>query len=410
MQEETVFSPAEILLPKQGVSPNWCVIACDQYTSQPDYWQRVADQVGEDPSTLQLIYPEVWLEQPDKPQRIRRIHRRMRELVLEGFFQSFAESYFYLERQLPSGKVRRGLIGKIDLEAYDYRPDSRCLVRPTEGTVESRLPPRMEIRQGALLELPHVMLLVDDPACRLLEPLGEAVQGMRPVYEVSLMENGGRVRGWQVDLSGRKAIEKALGQLYEEGKGLLFAVGDGNHSLATAKACFEKLKSQLPKEQWERHPARYALVEVCNIHDPSLEFEPIHRVAFQVDPKGLLKRLEEALQKPEGQEGIPITWVTETGEGTICLPAADLPQAIAWLQAFLDRELEDCGGQVDYIHGEAVVRQLVKTSDRMGFLLPPLGKEQLFSSVRQNGPLPRKTFSMGEAWEKRYYLEARRIL
>lgn len=411
---DTAFSPAEILLPKGNSLSLWSVVACDQYTSEPHYWERVAQTVGEHPSTLHMILPEVFLED-GAPERIERINRTMEDYLRQGLFTAVSGSYLYLERTLLSGKVRRGLLGKVDLEAYDYKAGARSLIRPTEGTVESRLPPRIKVREEASLELPHIMLLIDDPDKTVIEPLAAAAAQMRTLYEFPLMEQGGSVCGRAADAAAGQAVDRALQQLAAhsaaDGRSpLLFAVGDGNHSLATAKACFEQLKQTLPKKEWKNHPARYALVEVVNIHDEALEFEPIHRVLFGVKPQKLLDEFYAACGAQAAESGAQSLQTVVRGETRRYWMANTTSQlAVGTLQQFIDRYLAQNGGTVDYIHGDDVVEQLTQQEDTVGFLLPPMQKSELFPTVCLDGALPRKTFSMGHAHEKRFYLECRRI-
>ena len=420
----TAFSPANILLPQDCGLTKWAVVACDQYTSQPEYWQRVDEYVGDAPSTLRLILPESKLESDNVDQEIEKINHTMEEYLAEGRLKELEDSMILLERKLDSGKTRMGLIGKLDLEQYSYEKGSGTPIRATEGTVLSRIPPRMKVRKNAPIELPHIMVLIDDPDKKIIEPLlsKENKKQMQMIYSTTLMEKGGRVSGW---LLSKEQADKVCQQLtdlgdperfakfyHAEGKPVLtYAMGDGNHSLATAKACWEELKPTLSPEERETHPARYALVELVNLHDDSLEFEPIHRVLFGVDPKKLLADFLAAYPGAhygEG-EGHQITYVLPEETGVITVPTPTAQLEVGTLQSFLDRYLEENGGKIDYIHGEDVVRQLASQPDSIGFLLPAMGKDQLFPTVIFDGALPRKTFSMGEAHDKRFYLEARKI-
>lgn len=419
--DKAVFCTADILLPKNVDMTKWSVVACDQYTSEPDYWHRVEEQVGEAPSTLHITLPEVYLEGEDLPGRIQTINQTMEKYLQEDLLQVLCDSFLYVERTLADKQVRKGLVGAVDLEQYDYARGSQSLIRATEGTVLERIPPRVRVRENAALELPHIMLLVDDQARTVIEPLGAQTGELKQVYDFALMENGGSIRGWQVPKDRAGGVQEALKTLadqevFEEkyqvaGKGaLLFAVGDGNHSLATAKACYENLKAVLSPEQAAVHPARYALVELVNIHDPALEFEPIHRVVFGADPDNMMKRLAEYFLLSETPcNGQKITVLRQGREQELWIknPCSNL--AVGSLQAFLDEYLRDNGGKVDYIHGEQVVRELSEQPSNVGFLLPNMEKSQLFPTVILDGALPRKTFSMGHAWDKRYYLESRRI-
>ena len=405
------FFPANILLPNLKDLTKWSVVACDQYTSSPDYWKRIEHFVGDTPSTLHLIYPEVWLEREERSKRIAQIHHSMVSYQLAGYLSPLQEGYIYLERTLRSGKVRRGLIGCVDLENYSYKISSQSPLRPTEGTVESRLPPRIQIRQGAPLELPHVMILVDDPEKTILEPLEDRKSWMSPLYSFSLMGNGGHVKGWFLDEKSRASVEDAMrklaNRLYnQEQNPLCLAVGDGNHSLAAAKACFEQIKQKLPSNRWRNHPARYALVELCNLHDDGLTFEPIHRVVYTAAKKELLKSLSERFStEKKGNsfsviEGKNVKTYFYTGE------TADLVKEV---QDFLDTWATHYECQIDYIHGDDTLKKLCAESECVGILLPGIEKTELFPRVQKQGPLSRKSFSLGEAWDKRYYLEARAI-
>ena len=422
--EKTAFSPADILLPYDCGLTKWAVVACDQYTSQPEYWERVDQYVGDAPSTLRLILPESKLESDGVDQEIQKIHATMEQYLQEERLRPVEDAMLFVERKLANGKTRLGLLGKLDLEEYDYSKGSGTPIRATEGTVLSRIPPRMKVREGAPIELPHIMVLIDDPDKKIIEPLTKDVnrKQMSKVYSVTLMENGGRITGSLLSKFQAQKVQEALAQLgdqkrFEEiyhapGKPVLtYAMGDGNHSLATAKAWWEQLKPTLSPEQRETHPARYALVELVNLHDDSLEFEPIHRVVFGVEPKKLLEAFLAAYPGAhygEG-EGHQITYVLAGERGTVTVPNPTAQLAVGTLQNFLDQYLEANGGKVDYIHGEDVVEQLASQPDSIGFLLPAMGKDQLFPTVIFDGALPRKTFSMGEAHDKRFYLEARRI-
>ena len=423
---ELPFRPADILLPRDCDLSLWSVVACDQYTSQPEYWQRVEERVGRAPSALRLILPESCLEGPDVETDIMEINTTMSRYLREGRFQEYPDSLFYVERTLDSGAVRRGLIGMVDLERYDYEPGSGAPIRATEGTVLSRIPPRVAVRKNAPIELPHVMLLADDPDRTVIEPLSEHTDEMEPLYDFELMEQGGHLRGWRLTGEQKEQVHTALAaladpaafrnryHLVEDLPVLLFAVGDGNHSLATAKECYERAKKLTPPDQWDKLPARYALVELVNLHDDSLEFEPIHRVVFGVEPEALLDALADFYPNLIQGRGVGhvFSYVASRwsrGELTVPHPRQQLP--VGTLQTFLDDYLTGRpGARVDYIHGADVAQKLaLEREDAVAFLLPPMGKEELFPTVIHDGVLPRKTFSMGEAHDKRFYLEARRI-
>ena len=421
--EQTAFFPADILLPQVSKMEKWPVVACDQFTSQPEYWENAEKIVGDAPSALRLVLPEAYLNSAEVNRRIAAINASMEGYLADGVFKTLPDSLIYLERTQSDDRVRHGLIGCIDLEQYDFTPGSGALIRATEGTVLERIPPRVRVREHAPLELPHVMLLIDDPNGTVIEPLAGETGRMETLYDTELMLGGGHVKGWRLtdeQMSRAAAALNALKspEVMAEKYGmvgaapLLFAVGDGNHSLATAKACYEKLKKETPEAQWASLPARYALVEVVNLHDDALTFEPIHRVLFHVDGQDLWAAFRAFYPAAHTGAGTGHT-VEVCGQGldgvwTVPAPSAQL--AVGTLQAFLDdyckRRPEV---EIDYIHGDDVARKLGSQPGNLGFLLPPMGKDQLFRTVMADGVLPRKTFSMGEAQDKRYYLEARKI-
>ena len=420
--EKLGFYPAGVLLPKDADMTKWAVVACDQFTSQPSYWQAVEDTVGDAPSTLRLILPEARLNDPDVDGHIAAINDSMQGYLDQGVFRELPESLIYVERTQSDGRIRRGLIGMVDLEQYDFTPGSGALIRATEGTVLSRIPPRVRVRQDAPVELPHVMLLIDDPERTVIEPLAAASGEMEKLYDFDLQQGGGHLAGWRLTEAQTDAAAEALAGLCTEAemerkygmKGaapLLFAVGDGNHSLATAKQCYENLKKVTPEAEWAALPARYALVEVVNNHDSALTFEPIHRVVFGVEPEKLLKAFKACYPGAHEGEGeghtVAYTYAGRTGFVTVPQPRVQL--AVGTLQAFLDDYVKANGGEVDYIHGDAVTDELGAKPGNIGFKLPAMGKEQLFKTVMADGVLPRKTFSMGHAQDKRYYVEARKI-
>lgn len=416
------FGPADILLPQNCDLTKWSVVACDQYTSQNDYWERVAQTVGDAPSTLKLILPESQLEDGHFEEHVADINRTMDAYLDQGLFRTLPNALIYVERWLDNKKLRRGLVGVVDLECYDYNAGSSSLIRATEGTVITRLPPRVAVRRNASLELPHIMVLVDDPDKQLIEHLTYETDRMEEVYDFDLMERGGHITGYLVPEDLQADVCEILNTLARphdfarkyDAKGkpvLLFAIGDGNHSLAAAKAAYEEKKQHIPQEQWADLPARYALVELVNLHDESLEFEPIHRVCFDVDADELMKDFLAAYPGAhygEG-EGHTITYVfdTEVGKITIPKPTAQLP--VGTLQDFLDQWMQTHSGRIDYVHGDDVTWELGRKPGNIGFLLPAMGKDELFKTVIFDGALPRKTFSMGEAHDKRFYLEARKI-
>ena len=419
---KTGFSPADILLPAAGNYETWAVVACDQFTSQPDYWERVEQTVGDQPSTFRLILPEAQLSDGHTEEHIEKINKTMLKYQEDGVFTVYPDALLYLERVQSDGRVRCGLIGKIDLENYDYSPDSSSLVRATEGTVLDRIPPRQAVRRNASLELPHIMLLIDDPDNSVIGPLeaaAKAGEGMEKLYDFEMMERGGHATGWLLGEDLKESSQSALAAL-GEGKPLLFAVGDGNHSLASAKAHYEEEKAKGIGTA-DTLLSRYALVEVVNLYDDALEFEPIHRVLFDVDPQDVLDSLKasypgtgedsfcaEACAEGEGRvHRIRYAW--EKGEGTLVVPDPQAQLEVGTLQSFLDEYLKEKGGRIDYVHGDDITIKLGKEPGCLGLLLPAMDKNDLFKSIAADGPLPRKTFSMGHAEDKRYYIEARKI-
>ena len=406
------FRPADILLPAVPDLTRWSVVACDQFTSQPEYWQRVEDFVGRAPSSLRLILPESCLEGPGVEHDIMEINNTMARYLREGRFASWPDSIFYTERTLSDGSVRHGLVGMVDLEQYNYEEGAIAIVRGTEGTVTSRIPPRVAVRKNAPIELPHAILLADDPNFTVIEPLITQTKNMRKLYDFELMEEGGHLRGWALTEEQKEAVGQALAALARKATDsgaenpLVFAVGDGNHSLATAKECYERQKRITPPEQWEKLPARFALCELVNLHDAALVFRPIHRVLFRATLDEVLTAFEQYYPQSKGLE-IPL--FCQGKETRVRIPCGSLP--VAAIQNFLDNYLARRPGlRLDYIHGEDVARYLARSrADAVAFLLPSMDKADLFPTVERSGSLPRKSFSVGEAQDKRFYLEARRI-
>jgi len=434
-----------ILLPhNDGDLKKWAVVACDQYTSQLEYWERVRKFVGDSPSTLKITLPEVYLESPDVNDRIASINREMAAYLSGGVLEAQAPGFMLVERTISGGKKRRGLIAALDLEHYDYSKDAATLIRATEGTIIDRLPPRIKVREHAPIELPHIMVLIDDPERTVIEPLFG--KELPLAYDSDLMMDSGHIRGRLVSHAGdidrtAQALQK-LGSVEAFNKRygvtdkpvLLYALGDGNHSFATAKVIWENLKkaSADPAAVMD-HPARYALVELVNIHDEGLEFEPIFRVVFNVELPDLLARMESyyrgqgsifswhavadraemrskaaALSRP-GLHVIP--FVAGKALGLVCIDKPVLTLEVGSLQAFLDAYLQEKpAAKIDYIHGADVLVELGSQQGNIGFALPVLSKFDFFRTVILDGALPRKTFSMGEAHEKRFYLECRKIV
>lgn len=396
------FKKADILIPKDIDFTKWSVVACDQYTSQPEYWKETAEIVGNAPSALNIVFPEAFLSEGDA--RIAEINAKMKEYIESGIFEELLDSMIYVERTDSAGKVRRGIIGAVDLEDYDFSVGSKSKIRATEGTVLSRIPPRVKIRENAPLELPHIMLLIDDKDKTVIEQTDKG----ELIYDFDLMQGGGHLSGYLLSDFEAERVLAALSELDENADGnLLFAVGDGNHSLATAKTCWENLKKTLSPAEAENHPARFCLVEIENIHDDALEFEPIHRVAFGVDPEKLIEAFKsyyhEVSDEDDGGHHIAYTYSGKTGDLYVKNSGSAL--CVGTLQRFLD----DFGCEVDYIHGAEITRRLAQAENAIGFLLPAMDKSDLFRAVIADGALPRKTFSMGEAADKRFYLEAKKI-
>lgn len=413
------FASANILLPDFNKidGGRWAAVACDQYTSEPQYWEGAAEVVGDSPSTLKIILPEVYLSETEE--RVPRINAEM-EKYLKEVLVSHPDSMIYLERTQRDGVVRRGIVGLIDLEDYDYSRGSESLIRATEGTVLSRIPPRVKIRRDAPIELPHVMLLVDDPEKTVIEPLmGKGALDV--AYDFDLMCGGGHVNGFFLPETEQNRINEALANLITPEKmaerygensfaPLLFAVGDGNHSLATAKACYTELKEKLGEEA-KRSPARYALCEVVNLHDDALQFEPIYRVVFNVDPIDVINELRKYVEKLKGDAPAQkLTMVSRIFDSEYEIPHPEAQLTVGTLQNFLDKYIEaHPEAEVDYIHGEESLISLARGENALGFIFDGMEKSQLFKTVLCDGALPRKTFSMGHAHDKRYYLECRGI-
>lgn len=414
------FKAGNILIPKDADMYKWCVVACDQYTSEPDYWNEVKNIVGDSPSTLNLTLPEIYLEDSDVEDRIKSINENMKEYLDKDLFTEYKDSMIYLERTQNDGKVREGLMGIVDLEDYSYEKGSQTLIRATEKTVIERIPPRMKVRENALLELPHIMILIDDEKKDIIESLKNKVTDSDVVYDTDLMQKGGHIKGYKLsDEVANEVIEK-LGELADRDnfekkydvtdKGvLLFAMGDGNHSLATAKACYEKLKESMSEEEYLNHPARYALVELVNLHSSALEFEAIHRVIFDTDVEDLVKSLNEYYTINEDGNGQKFELITKDYDKTLYIENPKSNIAVGSIQMFLDEYLANHQGKIDYIHGDDTTKEMASKEGNVGIIFDAMSKGDLFKTVILDGALPRKTFSMGHAHDKRFYLEARKI-
>ena len=402
--KHNIFSPADILLPKKDFE-KWSVIACDQFTSRPDYWEEARSISDGAPTTLELIYPEVYLGKTDANAVTESINSRMREYLTSGVYDEYKNAFIYVERIQSDGRLRAGLVGAVDLDQYDYSPFSTSRIRATEKTVLERIPPRVEIRKNAPTELPHVLILMDDVKRDIIEPLKALADSgkMRKLYDFDLMLGGGHITGYLVPEEMNASICEKVEALGELHGGITLAVGDGNHSLATAKACRELDKTDIN---------RYALCELVNIHSEALEFEPIYRTVEGTDTSALLAAFTEYLTQNGGYgEGgaQEITFVC--GNSELSFNALNPPHAlpVGTVQLFLDEYLKGAEGEVDYIHGEDEVRSIAKKNGACGFLYGGMGKSELFDAVEKEGVLPRKTFSMGTARDKRYYTEVRKI-
>ena len=420
----------EIMVPAEGTDySKWAVIACDQFTSEPEYWDDVKNIVGDAPSTLNLMLPELYLGKPEEESMIENIRTKMKEYLDNGILRKLPAGCMLVKRTV-GGVDRLGLVIATDLEDYDYSQNSQSLTRATERTVVERIPPRLRIREGAPIEMPHIMILIDDPEKTVIEPLAK-IAG-ETIYDTDLMKDGGHVTGTflpEKELDGMKdalsaLFDKAV-EKYGEGHVIFQAMGDGNHSLATAKANWENVKKTLSPEEQKNHPARFALCEIENIHDPSIDFEPIHRVIFAKKNQSGMDLVNETVELLASQNGktyladdasaapagaFTIPYLTDEKKGVIVIEDPKQKLEVGVLQTALDvmvKEREDC--DIDYIHGDAAVDSLSARSGNAGFKLPAMDKSMLFPAVAADGALPRKTFSIGEANEKRYYIESRYI-
>ncbi len=421
--------PADILIPKPSYNlSKWAVVACDQYTSEPEYWQRVYDLVGEEPSTLKITFPEVYLEDDDKAERIKNINATMDKYLASDLFDTYPSCFILVARTTETG-TRYGLMAALDLERYSYAKDSRTIIRATEGTILSRIPPRKEIRCNAPLELPHIMVLISDKEKKIIEPLIAKKDKLEKIYDIELMENGGRVEGYLVNSDAdMDAILSGFADLYgalNPENPILFAMGDGNHSLATAKNTWEDIKKTLTAEEAENHPARYSLVEIENIFDPALQFEPIHRVFFNMNKECMLDKLRALVKDVKVEEmkceKCALSAINDAPERmqrfvlvedgkfyVVTIPSTVSSISAGTIQKIIDSLKDEEGIKVDYIHGVDTTIKLA-TGGNIGILLPDVSKDTFFDSIIKDSAFPRKTFSIGHAHEKRFYLEARKI-
>lgn len=434
--EDLGLKVPEILIPANVDLSKWSVIACDQYTQDKEYWKNVEKNAGDSPSTLNLILPEVYLNSPDKSERIAKIREEMKRYIAEGVFSPAKKCFVYLERKTAFGRTRKGLVAQIDLDTYEWKPFSKANIRATEATIIERIPPRKEIRKGAPLELPHIMLLVNDKDDILIGGAGSLVKNRKPLYKGDLMSNGGSITGWELSSADDvEAVTKSVNKIAEQntsddGSTFLFAVGDGNHSLATAKAVWEEYKAELiasgaSSEEIENCPVRYALIEIVNIYDTGLTFEPIHRVIFNIDNEALVKNLCEKFNgkitqvetQKDLEKAVKNSWANfgfayvENGNQKYVLLETGIKElAVSRIQPEIDEFLKNYDkAEIDYIHGTEEVLNLGKKEGAVGILLPPIAKDSFFETINGRGPLPRKSFSMGEADEKRFYLECRKL-
>lgn len=415
---EAIFRPADILLPVGVDMQKWSVVACDQFSSQPEYWDELDGFVGDAPSALRMILPEAYLEQRDQFQEAEKINAVMRSYLGSGVFHTLSDSFVYIERTLAGGVIRRGLVGTIDLEAYDYSRDSLSPVRATEGTVPERLPPRVQVRRSAPLEMPHIMVFLDDKTDGVLGALREKKEALPLLYDFDLNCEGGHLAGRQVSGEAAKELLASLDELEREERDkcapcapVLFAIGDGNHSLAAAKNCWEEIKAALPPEAAQEHPARFALVELVNIHDEGIAFEPIHRALFGTQAEGFIDAAKAYFQErclPNGS-GHELCLVTAQGEEKLFVTGLTIGQTIGAAEEFCQKYAAGHGGSIDYIHGDEVAVDMGRREGGAALLLPRMEKSELFPSIVRSGPFPKKSFSIGHAVDKRYYLECRRL-
>ncbi len=416
-----IFRPCDMLIPKDADLTKWSVVACDQYTSQPKYWRAVEEFVGDAPSTLNITFPEVYLK-TQGDERIERINSTMEKYMEEGVFKTIPDAMIYVERTQRDGRILSGLVGAVDLEYYDFSNDSTSLIRATEGTILNRIPPRLKIRRNAPLETTHIILLFDDREKTVVKPIKNHKERFEKLYDFDLMMDSGHLEGYLLDDKTKQQVQAALDELCDKDSFnrkygtqnkdvLLFAVGDGNHSLACAKTIWEELKPSLSEEERKNHPARFALVEIMNVQNTDLDFEPIHRIVTDTEPEKLMKALKEYYPESSSEDngGGRVVCLWKGGEETLYIKGGQSHVTTGLLQDFLNDYLEKEGGHEDYIHGEEVVRELAEEDNTVGFLLEGIGKLDFFEGIIKDGALPKKTFSMGHAPDKRFYMECRKI-
>ena len=416
-----IFSKCDFLIPAEAELEKWSVIACDQFTSEIEYWDEVQNIVGDSPSTLRLMLPEAYLQRCDAEIEAEHIKQTMRQYVDEGVFQVVESSFIYVERILPSGRIRRGLIGALDLEQYEYARNADSLIRATEGAVPDRLPPRVLNRQNAPLEMPHVVVFIDDPEHTVIDPIIYKLNKPDRLYDFDLMMGGGHITGWRVCDKKADDVENALGLLGDpelliekyhiEGKTpVIFAVGDGNHSLAAARICWEQIRETLTEEERRSHPARYSMVELVNIHDTSIIFESIDRLILGTDTSRFFEKAHAYFAEVSGEEDTSYTIELHScgRMEKITINGLDIAGLITACGHFARDYIKDFGGSIDYVHDNAAAELGVQAGNA-GIVLPAMKKTELFPTIIRSGAFPRKSFSIGTAREKRYYLECRRI-
>jgi hypothetical protein len=400
-----IFVPADILLPKAADMTKWSVIACDQFSSDLGYWERVRRFTAGAPTTLDMIVPEAYLGHAGAEPSAASVRARMLEYLRGGVFETVRDSMVYLERTISGGAVRRGIVGAIDLETYDFEPGASAPVRASERTVKERLPARLDVRRHAPLELPHVLAFIADRDRRVIERFSDKTGALELLYDFELMEGGGRVRGWRVAGDDARAVTREIGTLERDGGGApAMMIGDGNHSLAAAKLYWDEIK----RGASENAPARYALAEINNIYDDAIAVHAIHRAVLGADTEALLDALKKALP-PSAPDGAAFRWVHARGEGALSPRVGGSGELFERLQDFLDGYTEKNGCEMDYIHGEGAVRALAARDGVLGIIMPAMQKQDVFETVARHGCLPKKSFSVGRARDKRYYLECRAI-
>ena len=398
----TYFRSTDILLPQECDMVKWAAIACDQHTSEPEYWERIRNVIQNSPSTIHMFFPEADLHLVN-PEFLEKLRNNMQNYLDNSVFKAYENAYVYVERTLQNGSIRQGIIGAVDLEFYDYDPKPNTKIFATEATILQRVPPRVKLRKMAPLEFSHTVMFCDDPQRTIVESVAAIRDELPLLYDFDLMENGGHISGYLVTGEYALNLTKTISSYEEEN---VYLVGDGNHSLVTAKLVYEEKKKENPEMDWSNHPARYAMVELENIHSPAMVFESIYRISVCDDPEKMILDL----QQQDVIEGAEVKWYHADKEGIVHLPQKDGELPIESLQRFLESWTSDHGGSIDYIHGKQTVQTLAQQPGVIGYLVPDMGKEMLFPYVLSGKVMPKKTFSIGHAAEKRYYLEGRKIL